>query len=401
MRRRCRRGFGSIQRLKAKQIAEDDELISLTKGPSQHRDGAERLPRGPYLRDDDPDDPAPSWPGPAPRQAGPTWTAFLRSRVARILATDFFTVETVGLKMFYVLFFIDLSARRMHPWRVPPHIPTRPGAPSMLGTSPSTSGCREFVSWCATGTPSTAAGSEASERGQRADETSRQNTQHAQAHQLSLGHMATGCKPRQLGPLGRTGALRGLPSCARVLGDHKKLGRAPRGGMQARAPWRPPTSAPSSAGTTSRSSTTLPANWPRWSKCRTSRASAPCEFWRARGAVSADIPRGFATIATLPRPRRGQRATHCPSVALAVPLYSARPSASGWCVASPRYSNCRRRGDHRRDGGDRAGGAQEPPRAAGDGGLRRGLRFRGESTLPPIARTSLVVALVLASAYLG
>jgi len=52
---------------------------------------------------------------PAPRRAGPTWTEFLRSQAAGILATDFFTVETVGLKTLYVLFFIELSTRRVHP----------------------------------------------------------------------------------------------------------------------------------------------------------------------------------------------------------------------------------------------------------------------------------------------
>ena len=48
---------------------------------------------------------------PAPRRAGPTWTEFLRSQASGILATDFFTVETIRLKTIYVLFLIELSTR--------------------------------------------------------------------------------------------------------------------------------------------------------------------------------------------------------------------------------------------------------------------------------------------------
>jgi putative transposase len=59
-------------------------------------------------------DPAPAPLGPAPRRGGPTWTQFLRAQAAGTLATDFFTVETVGLVRHYVLFFIEVGRRRVH-----------------------------------------------------------------------------------------------------------------------------------------------------------------------------------------------------------------------------------------------------------------------------------------------
>jgi putative transposase len=51
---------------------------------------------------------------PAPRRAGPTWSQFLRSQAAGILACDFFTVETIKLRTIFVMFFIELQTRRVH-----------------------------------------------------------------------------------------------------------------------------------------------------------------------------------------------------------------------------------------------------------------------------------------------
>jgi putative transposase len=50
---------------------------------------------------------------PVPRRGSVTWRAFLRAQAAGIIATDFFTVETVRLKTLYVLFYIELHTRQV------------------------------------------------------------------------------------------------------------------------------------------------------------------------------------------------------------------------------------------------------------------------------------------------
>ncbi len=51
---------------------------------------------------------------PAPRRLDSSWKEFLRRQAAGILECDFLTVDTVFLKRFYILFFIELATRRVH-----------------------------------------------------------------------------------------------------------------------------------------------------------------------------------------------------------------------------------------------------------------------------------------------
>jgi len=49
----------------------------------------------------------------SPRRSGLSWREFLRVQASAILATDYFTVDTWNLKRLYVLFFMEMSTRRI------------------------------------------------------------------------------------------------------------------------------------------------------------------------------------------------------------------------------------------------------------------------------------------------
>ena len=51
---------------------------------------------------------------PAPGRTSESWATFLRSQAAGIVACDFFTVDTVLFRRYYMLFFIELDRRRVH-----------------------------------------------------------------------------------------------------------------------------------------------------------------------------------------------------------------------------------------------------------------------------------------------
>jgi transposase InsO family protein len=51
---------------------------------------------------------------PAPRRASTTWSSFIRQQASGIVACDFFSVDSVWLTRYYVLFFIEIESRRVH-----------------------------------------------------------------------------------------------------------------------------------------------------------------------------------------------------------------------------------------------------------------------------------------------
>jgi len=62
---------------------------------------------------------------PAPHLASTTWSSFIRLQAAGIVACDFFTVDSVWLARYSILFFIEVESRRVHLCGITTH-PTGP-----------------------------------------------------------------------------------------------------------------------------------------------------------------------------------------------------------------------------------------------------------------------------------